>query len=233
MFMRKLALLCALAAIGVLGAGAASSSAAVYIHGGTSTGNVLASGTAINGSLASGTRAVLTTSLGTITCSVSPFAGTVGASGGSSLTGSLSNLSFSTCTDTIPFIDVSSCDFYTDTQNPASFSIADSSVVESGNSATGTLSTTVTVRCHLSLGAGDCFFRASGVSGVIASAWDSSGAATSNSLTYSSVPVTLQTRLDGGLRNSGFCPSGGTFSARYSPITTGSPARLVIVNRRP
>jgi hypothetical protein len=213
--LRKMAMLAAVAAC-ALATGAASASAATYVHGGTTTGNLLPSGTGIGSGLRSGTNAVLTTSIGTVTCRAANFAGaTTSASGGATVTGRLSTssagLAFSTCSDTIPFIDVTSCG----QTSGASAGI----VATASGSAGGSINlTNVSVTCNLNTG-GTCLFTASTANGTYANS--------DNSATYTSVPVT----------GSGtFCPSSGTFSAAFAPVTVTSGAfsgRRVILNTTP
>jgi len=223
MFIRKVALLASLAALAAVGLGASSASASVYAHGGNSSGNLLATGDTLGTSTLSG-NAVLTTGIGTVTCTTSAFSGTLtSANPAAALSGTLQNLSFgspstSACTDTIPLINVHDCAYYTDASNSASFS----------TNATGTvLNTTVTVKCALSTG-GNCYFRASGVPGALSYS-PTSGVTTSNQLQYSSVSVTQASSPSSSFG----CPSSGTFSATYTNIkaTSGTQnGKLVAIN---
>jgi hypothetical protein len=222
MFIRKLALVASLAVMAVVGM-AAAASASVYIHGGQSSGNLLATGDRIGTSTLSG-NAVLTTGIGTVTCTTSAFEGTLTSTNpATQLAGTLQNLSFgspstSNCTDTIPLINVHDCAYYTDASNPASFT----------TNTTGTvLNTTVTVKCALSTG-GNCYFRANGVAGNLSYS-PASGTTTSNSLSYSNVPVSQASTPSSSFG----CPSSGTFSATYTNIkaTSGTySGRLIAVN---
>ncbi|HMJ32588.1 MAG TPA: hypothetical protein VK501_01625 [Baekduia sp.] len=212
MFIRKPVLLAALAALGAIGVGANSASASVYAHGGNSTGNLLSTGNTLGTSTLSG-NAVLTTSAGTVTCTTSAFSGTLtSANPATNLSGTLQNLSFgspstSACSDSIPFINVHDCAFYSDANNSASFS----------TNTTGTvLNTTVTVKCALSTG-GNCYFRASAVPGTLSYS-PASGTTTSNSLSYSSVAVSQAASPSSSFG----CSSSGTFSATYTSIRATS-----------
>ncbi|HEV3001523.1 MAG TPA: hypothetical protein VGW75_12350 [Solirubrobacteraceae bacterium] len=72
------------------------------------TGGIVPSGDPITGTLKPGTSAVLSSSAGTITCTTSTFGGSIGTNPDTpSVTGSLTSLTFSNCTDTIPFVTVS------------------------------------------------------------------------------------------------------------------------------
>lgn len=203
MFIRKIAIMAALCALAVVGA--ASASAATYVHKTTSTGNVAPSGSAVAGTQ-TGT-ALLTSSSGNISCTSGSFSGTVGASGGATVTGSLSALSFSTCTDSIPLITVTGC---------SAINTGSTGIVASSSSSTGgSLNlTSVQVQCNFS-GGGNCVFSASTANGTYTNS--------TGNLVYSNVATT----------SNGFgCPSTGTFSATYNPVnvTVGGTAGKVILN---
>jgi hypothetical protein len=186
--------------------GATSASAATYVHGGTTTGNVLAAGTSISGGLKAGTSAVLTTNIGTVTCTSGTAGGTVGASGGTTVSGNLTTLQVSNCTDTIPFITVSDC---TNSTNPVITIDSRGNVsIAAGN----------TIVCRYS--GGTCTFTSSTTSAK----YDS----TTSSLSLSRIPVSSST---GGL-----CPSSGTFTGTFGPVKVSSGAYAgsnVIVNGTP
>ncbi len=71
------------------------------------TGGTVAVGSGISGSLKAGTSAVLSSSAGNVTCTTSTFNGTLKTNGGATADGELDALTFSNCTDTIPFVTVS------------------------------------------------------------------------------------------------------------------------------
>jgi hypothetical protein len=104
--MRKRALI--IASLSILAfAGFSTAASATTIK--TTTNVTVAAGATISGSLKAGTSAVLSSSAGNITCTSSSFGGTIGTNPNTpSVTGSLTSLTFSNCTDTIPFVTVSS-----------------------------------------------------------------------------------------------------------------------------
>jgi hypothetical protein len=240
MLARKMALLAALVAIGVVGGGAAPASASIWAHGGTNTGNVLADGTTIAGSLQAGTNATLTSSIGTITCTTSVFSDTLGPSGGTTLGGTPTNVQFgsattSACSDTLPIINYHDCSYYADAANPSSV-VSGSTVTTTTNTPTAgqttaeiSLASTVTVACHLSTG-GTCYFRANDVIGVFKGWWTTaSGVAGGNSLSYTNVAVAQPASPVSSFT----CPSSGTFNASYAGTTVTSGPRvgeLLLVN---
>ncbi|HEV3001522.1 MAG TPA: hypothetical protein VGW75_12345 [Solirubrobacteraceae bacterium] len=82
---------------------AASATTIKYLTGGT-----VPSSNPITGQLKAGTSAVLSSSAGNITCTTSTFGGSLGTNPAvGPVTGSLTSLTFSNCTDTIPFVTVS------------------------------------------------------------------------------------------------------------------------------
>lgn len=176
------------------------------MHGGTTRGNVLVSGTTITGGLKDGTSAVLTTSIGTVTCTSGSAGGTVGASGGASVAGTLTSLSVGGCTDTIPFITVTDC---TNATKPLITIDSRGNVSIAGGN---------TIVCRYS--GGTCTITSSTTSAK----YDSS----TSSLTLSRILVSSST---GGL-----CSSSGTFSGQFGPVTVSSGAYAgsrVVVNGTP
>jgi len=109
------------------------------------TGATVSSGAGISGSLKAGTTAKLSGgSAGDITCTTSTFGGSLGTNPNTpSVTGSLTSLTFSGCTDTIPFVTVSTVTTNVSTSNPkpatATYVTATSTVAESGVVATSTV----------------------------------------------------------------------------------------------
>jgi hypothetical protein len=187
--------------------GASTASAATYVHGGTTSGNVLAAGTTIGGGIKAGTSAVLTTSIGTITCTGGSAGGTVGASGGTTVSGNLTSLTVNTCTDTIPFITVSDCT--KSSSNP---------VITVDNKGNISIAAGNTIVCRYS--GGTCTFTSPTTSAKYASS--------TATLSLSNIPVTSST---GGL-----CPSSGSFSGTFGPVTVTSGSYAgsnVVVNGTP
>lgn len=104
--MRKRALIIASLSILVF-AGFTTAASATTIK--TTAGATVSANATISGSLKVGTSAVLSSGAGNITCTSSSFSGTIGANPNTpSVTGSLTALTFTNCTDTIPFVTVSS-----------------------------------------------------------------------------------------------------------------------------
>jgi hypothetical protein len=104
--MRKRALIVAsLAAVALGGVTTAASATTIK----TTTNVTVSTGASISGSLKTGTNAVLSGgSAGNITCTSSSFGGTIGTNPNTpSVSGSLTSLTFTGCTDTIPFVTVS------------------------------------------------------------------------------------------------------------------------------
>ena len=209
MFIRKLALLSALAALGLLAVGAASSSAASYLHDNTTTGSLLASGTTIMPR--SSDPAVLTLpGFGVVTCTNNTFDATVGASGGATITGTLHSLTFNTCTDTIPIITISSCHLASGTP---------SLTITATSHAGGTININdITVFCNAGGGNG-CYYTAATAVGNA----NNTGAA----LSYSNVGVT-HTTGSGDL--GALCGNTASFSTTFTDLTSGSTGRTVVLN---
>jgi hypothetical protein len=212
MFIRKLALLSVLAALGVLSVGAATSSAAAYLHDNVTSGSLLAAGTTIMPR--SSDPAVLTLpGLGTVTCTNNRFDATVGASGGATITGSLQSLTFTTCTDTVPFITVSSCHLVNGTP-----SLTITATSHSGGSIN---INDITVKCNTGSTSG-CYYTASVANGAA----NNTGA----TLTYSNVSVT-HTTGSGDL--GALCGSSASFSTTFTDLTSGGTGRTVVLNQTP
>lgn len=209
--LRKITVLAALTAC-VLAATGSSAPAATYIHGGAIAGNLLPSGTNFGSGLRSGTNVVIATSIGTVTCSNGGLGGmTTSASGSSVVSGVLAygsaGMGFSSCSDTIPFIDLSACDQ----------ALGRASVYTTAySSAGGTFdASSLLLQCYASTGF-ICQFSASFVNGTFSNS--------NASATYTGVPLTGSGTL---------CPSSGTLSMTFAPmrVTSGAFAgRNVIIN---
>ncbi len=212
MFIRKLALLAALAALGLLAVGAASSSAASYLHDNVTSGSLLASGTTIMPR--SSDPAVLTLpGFGTVTCTANSFDATVGASGGATISGTLHSLTFNTCTDTIPIITISSCHLVNGTP-----SLTITATSHSG----GTININdITVKCNAG-GNNGCYYTAATAVGNA----NNTGA----TLAYTNVNVT-HTTGSGDL--GALCGNSATFSTTFTDLTSGGTGRTVVLNQTP
>jgi hypothetical protein len=212
MVIRKLALLSALAALGLLAIGAASSSAASYLHDNVTSGSLLASGTTVMPR--SSDPAVLTLpGFGTVTCTNNTFDATVGVSGGATIGGTLDSLTFNTCTDTIPIITISSCHLVNGTP-----SLTITATSHNG----GTIAINdITVKCNAG-GNNGCYYTAPVASGAA----NNTGA----SLTYTNVNVT-HTTGSGDL--GAVCGNSATFSTTFTDLTSAGTGRTVVLNQTP
>jgi hypothetical protein len=197
MIIRKMVLLAAMAALGLFAIGAASASASTTLL--NAAGTQLASGSTIDNG--GSDPAVLTLpGLGVVTCNNTAFTATVGASGGATITGSLSSLTFTTCSDTIPVINISSCHL-----SGSSPSI----LITATGDVNGTVALTdPTVFCAVSGSTSGCYYTAA----------TASGTATNSTLAYSNVAVSHTTGT-GDLGS--LCGSSATFSATLTDLTSG------------
>jgi hypothetical protein len=214
---RKFALLASLCAMGLLGIAASSASAASYLHNGTTTGNVMAAGTAISPT-SSNTAVLSIPGLGSVSCTSNSFSGTVGASGGASITGSLSSLTFNTCTDTIPLITITNC-------NAVSPFPSISGVATGSTGGTLTLTNTY-VRCNVSGGTSGCYYLASTAAGTYTN--------TGGTLAYNNVSVSHTVPAGGTGDLGSLCgTSNGTFSVTYSGVKNTATSAAAILNTTP
>ena len=118
---------------------------------------MLAAGTTIMPRALSEDATLLLPLFGTVRCANGTFDATVGASGGLNITGTLHSLTFSSCTDTIPIITISSCHLV---NGPRSLTITALS------HAGGTINVNdITVKCNAGGGNG-CYYTASTALGL-------------------------------------------------------------------
>jgi hypothetical protein len=215
MFIKKFALLASLCALGIFGVAAGSASAASYLHDSV-TGTVLSAGTTIAPG-SSGNATLTVTGLGTVTCTNNTFSGTVGASGGATITGSIDSLTFNSCTDTIPVITISNCNVVSPLP----------SVVATASGSTGgslNLSNTY-VRCNVSGSTAGCYYLATTANGTVNN--------TGSTLAYSNVAVSHSVPTGGSGDLGALCGSGATFSVQYNDVQTPSNGHDVILNTTP
>jgi hypothetical protein len=166
MSVRKMTMLLAVAALGVCAMAAGTASASTFLRADPS-GTALSSGaTIMNG--ASDPFTVTFPGTGTLTCTTSTFAATVGASGGATVSATLDQLTIEGCTDTIPVINYTSCH--------AAATLP--TITLTGTSATtGTiLLADTTLFCAVSGTTSGCYYTMASASG----AWNSSSVAFSN-----------------------------------------------------
>ena len=209
MFIRKLTLLSALAALGLLVVGAASSSAASYLHDNATTGSLLPAGTTIT-PRSSDPATWVFPGFGTVTCTNNTFDATVGASGGATITGTLHSLTLSSCTDTIPVLTISSCHLVNG---------GVSLTITAHSHAGGTFSSNgITVFCSVN-GANGCYYTAATVLGGAAN--------TGARLTYSNVSFVHST---GSGDLGALCGNSASFSTTFTDLTSDSTGRTVVLN---
>jgi hypothetical protein len=212
MFIRKLALLAAVAVLGSLAVGAAPSSAATFLHDNVTSGSLLPAGTTIMPRRATGDAAVLTLpGFGTVTCIDNTFHATVGASGGATVTGTLHGLTFTECTDTIPLLTISSCHMT---------SVGPSITVTATSHNGGTITINdITVKCNTGGNTG-CYYTAATATGNA----NNTGA----TLAYNNIGV-VHTTGSGDL--GGICGNTASFSTTFTDLTSGGTGRTVVLNQ--
>ncbi|HEX2086296.1 MAG TPA: hypothetical protein VHF89_11485 [Solirubrobacteraceae bacterium] len=187
---------------------AASATTIEYTSGGT-----VASGSAISGSLKSGTVAHLEGgSAGDIDCSASAFGGTLGTNPFTpSVTGSLTSLTFSSCTDTIPFVTVSSVT--TNVGTGVNAKTATATWVAPGTNSTFAIAG-VEVTVTFSSGS-TCIYQPTGATAT--AKHNSNTTPKNNEYHFDDVPVT---KIGGTF---GFCPTNGvTWDALYVATSGGT-----------
>jgi hypothetical protein len=203
----RTSLLVGLVFAAVFAAAPGSAAGATYLHGGTSTGNLLASGTAISSPLQAGTTATWTVPPGSYGCSESTYAATVGPSGGATVSAATTSWTFSSCWETIAGVTLTGCEAPT----PLTAAIAASA---------STVSFTwpsLVIDCHW-----DASVCRSTTTNAVAS--------------YASAALALS-NLTAVLTGWGvWCGMTGTFNARYLPLkVTSGPytGTNVVVNTTP
>jgi hypothetical protein len=207
MSIRKLALVVATAAAALLSVGLGSASATTLRTdpGGQpfATGNVTVTNTS------SGT-ATLTTSLGNLDCTNTKFVADINNNHAETLTGSLTQLTFTSCTDTIPFLTISSC--HQHGPNP------DVRVTSTGANTGSVNLSDVGVRCIFTTG-GACYFTAATANGVANNS--------ASTISYTNVAASGITGTSDNL--GALCPSSGTFSTVLNHIVESGTNRTVTV----
>jgi hypothetical protein len=128
MFIRKLAVLASLATIGLLSLGAGAASAAHTTIRTDPDGAKLTGATTIT-NLASDQSTLTLQNLGAIHCQQTTFEATLHANTGTtSVTGTLNQLTFTNCTDSLPVIAITSCALDPTSSVPTIHIVADNSV---------------------------------------------------------------------------------------------------------
>jgi hypothetical protein len=204
MSIRRLAALAAIAAIGLLALGSASASATTTLRT-DPTGAPLSGSTTIRNTTSD--PAVLATQAGTITCNQTLFdADVTSNTSAGSISGSLTALTFTSCTDTILAINVSSCTLRSGTTPTVS-------ITSAAGGGTVNLGST-TVRCATSLTQG-CYYNAASANGTATN--------TPSAIRYSGVAVSAQ--IPAGLTDAvsvANCGTTGTFSVALTNIVQGT-----------
>ena len=208
MSIRKLALLVATAALGLLAVGFASASATTL--NGDPGNTPLATGNVTITNTSSGTS-TLTTSLGNLSCTNTRFEATINNNHAATLTGSLNQLTFTSCTDTIPFLTITSCH-----QHGATPGVRITATTTGGS----VNLTDVGVRCIFSSG-GACYFTAATANGVANNS--------ASTISYTNVQAAGITGTADNLGS--LCPSSGTFSTVLNHIVEVGTNRTVTIVR--
>jgi hypothetical protein len=207
MFIRKLAVLAAIAAFGLLALGSISASASTALR--TDPGNALLTGsTTITNT--SSSPALLTLDIGSVTCSNTRFdADVTRNSSATSITGTLTALTFTTCTDTVPFVQVTSCH-----RTGATFPAIH---ITAGDTGGQVQIVDATVVCNVASG-GACYYTAATANGNASNA--------TSTLSYTGIGVTHVT----GAGDLGFlCGNGASFSVTLNHIVQGGTNRTVTI----
>jgi hypothetical protein len=177
MFIRKLAGLATITALGLLALGATSASASTQLR--LDPGNTSLMGSTTITNTSSGV-ATFATHAGMINCSNTSFTATaLSHTGPTTIGGNLSSLTFTTCTDTLPLVNISSCHRHGATLPSMSIS---------GSLGTVTL-TDVIVRCNVVSSTQGCYYTAATAVGSVNNAL-STLAYTGTGLTAISSPTT-------------------------------------------
>jgi hypothetical protein len=209
MFIRKLVLLAAIAAFGVLAVDATASAATTVLR--TDPGNALVpAGTTVTGT-SEGAATLQIPSLGTLTCHAGFSLTASVTEGNPSVDGTLGSLAFTSCSDTIPLIDVDTCSAISPfpTVTVAATSTTGGSV---------TLGNTQTF-CHV-VGTGTpgsgCYYLGTSPTGSF----------TNLNSTLAFVNVAVDHKVPTGATNDlgASCGTTGTFTARFSGVHTSAGA---------
>jgi hypothetical protein len=205
--LKKLTLV-AMTAVLALSAGGIGSASATTLR--TDPGNVsFPTGNVTIKNTASGT-ALLTTSVGNFACTTAHLQATINNNHAATLTGTLSQLTLTSCTDTIPLLTFSSCHLHG----------AAPTVAITANGTGGSFNLTdVGLRCSFTSPGGACYFTAATANGT------ANNAASSISYTgvaWNGIPGTADSL--GGL-----CFSSATFSVVLNHIVEAGTNRTVTV----
>jgi hypothetical protein len=211
MSIRRLASLVAIAAIGVLALGAASASASTALR--TDPGGGLLTGSTTITNTTAAPSVLTLTGLGVVTCNQTNFdANVTSNSSAGSITGTLATLTFTTCSDTLPVITISSC-----TLNPGTTPVVH--IFASNDTGGTTTIDDATVRCNIAGSTTSfCYYTAATALGQ--------GNNAASTLTYGSIGVGV---VGGSGSLGAACGSTGTFSSTLRHIVQGGTNRTVTV----
>jgi hypothetical protein len=210
MSIRKLTLLVATAAMGLLAVGFGSASATTLRADPGNTafpaGNVTITNT-------SSSTATLTTALGNLTCESTRFHADVNQNGAATLTGRLTALTFTQCTDTIPVLTITSCHLHTPP-------VPTISITSTGGGTTGSVVLgDVVVRCAFAGTPNACYFTAATANGVATNA--------TSTIQYNNVAAVGVSPTSDTL--GALCPSTGTFGVTLRHIVQAGTNRTVTI----
>ena len=212
MFIRRLAMLTAAAAIGLLALGSASASATTALR--TDPGGALLSGSTTITNTSSNNATLAISGLGELNCSQTKFDADVTAnSSGTTIAGTLTALTFTNCTDTIPLIDVTECSLDPDRALPG---VSISSTAVGGNVTINDAG----VRCFVPSLNGFCYYTGTTASAV------GIGNNAASTLTYTNVQVDQYTGATSSI-GFGLCGTSGNFSVQLNHIVQGGTNRTV------
>jgi hypothetical protein len=204
MSIRKLATLAAVAAFLALGSSPASASTQLRLD----PGSVLAGATTITNT--SSGPATFSTGAGELICQNTTFDVDVGASpSGGTLGGSLTTLTFTNCTDSIPIVNLTSCHRHGAALPAVSI-----------NGSVGLMTfTDLIVRCNVSQSAFACYYTAESTGGTANNA--------ASTLTFSNNAIWAITSPTTDAVAAGACGGGGIFNVTLRHIVQGGTNRTV------
>jgi hypothetical protein len=209
MFIRRLASLAAIAALGLLVLGSVSASASTALRTDPSGGRLTGSTTITN---TSSGPAVLTTNLGTVTCTNTKFdADVTSNNSATSISGTLTSLTFTSCTDTIPVLTFVGCHL-----------VGTAPVSITANDTGGHITLTdVLVKCNIGSPTSFCYDTAATATGVFVNA--------ASSLVYNNVGVVYPAVNPPDGLGAGICGSTASFSLSITHIVQGGTNATITV----
>jgi hypothetical protein len=213
MSIRKLAMLTAVAALGLLALGSSSASATTALR--TDPGGALLSGSTTITNTSSGNAVLNLPGLGTVTCTNTKFDADANSnSSATTIAGTLTSLTFSTCSDTIPIITVTHCELDPDRAKP---SVSISSTAIGGNVTINDAG----VRCFTPTLNGFCYYTGTTASAV------GIGNNAASTLTYTNVQVDRYAGATSDLGST--CGNNGNFSVTLNHIVQGGTNATVTI----